>query len=250
MQHDLEMIVVQLLNHRVRIGEHLLVERELAVVGVPAGRAEAGAEVDHRLARQLLLAERLRLLQDLLAAGERAMRLLIAERPQGRHLRMAGEPRVLRHDHRRVAAADDEDVDRLRNPVDGGAPSRIAAPDKAAFRSVQLERALRLMNEHGRSAGVHQPWHRHATAVGPQLITALAAARRQRGSAAIELRSTFAKAEDGSSTDREREHAEHVVDPKPLNHPSVSRIDIDPELLRRRSESSHIRRLKRRQTQG
>src|SRR4029077_1094395 len=96
-----------------RIGEALLVEREPAVFGVPARRAEAGPEVDHRLAGQLLLAEGFRFLQDLLAAGEGAMRLLVAERPERRHFRVAGEARVLRHDRGRLARADDEQVDRL-----------------------------------------------------------------------------------------------------------------------------------------
>ncbi len=63
-QHHLEMLLVKLVEHRLGVGHDLFVEGELAVVGVPARGAKAGAEIDHRVAGQLLLAEGLGLLQE------------------------------------------------------------------------------------------------------------------------------------------------------------------------------------------
>ena len=81
MQHDLEVILVELVEDRFGIGKNFLVEAEFGIVGIPTGRTEAGAEVDHALAGQLLLAEGLGLLEDLFAARQSAVRLVIAEAP-------------------------------------------------------------------------------------------------------------------------------------------------------------------------
>src|SRR5439155_24360030 len=101
---------------------------------IPARRAETGAQINERLAGELLLAKGFRLFQDLLGAGERAVRLLIAESPERRHLRVACEPRVLGHEARRLSRADDEQVDRQRRGAE-----RIEAPLGAR----EVERAVR-----------------------------------------------------------------------------------------------------------
>ena len=218
------MVVVQLLNHRFRIGKDVGVEGELAVVGVPARRAEAGAEVDHRVARQLLLAEGLRFLKHLLAAGERAMRLLVAERPQRRHLRMAGEPRVLAHDRRRLPRADHEEIERQ-----GGwtRPRQRVRHHEPPVCAGQIECAVRLMDEHRPAAGVDQPLHRHAAAMRAQLVAALAATGADRRSAAIELRSALAEAEHRTAAEEKRHGAGFLIDAQPLHDAAVRGRDGD-----------------------
>ncbi len=49
-QHDLEMLGVQFVEHLLRIGKVRRVPGELAVARIPAGRRELGAEIDQRVA--------------------------------------------------------------------------------------------------------------------------------------------------------------------------------------------------------
>src|SRR5438093_13360890 len=56
-QYDAEGQRMQFLNHQPRIRKHRGVESKRAMTGVPARRAEAGAQVDQRITRELLLAE-------------------------------------------------------------------------------------------------------------------------------------------------------------------------------------------------
>src|SRR5258706_1366345 len=67
--------------------EGIRVERERTVAGVPTIRAIARAEINQRVARQLLLAKPARDLQRLVRAGQRAVRLEISERPLRRDYR-------------------------------------------------------------------------------------------------------------------------------------------------------------------
>ena len=113
-QDHLEVLGMQLVDRALRVGERFGVPGELAVVGVPSVGAEVRAQVDHRVARQLLLAEEACLLKDLFGRAQRAVRLLVAERPQRRHFGKAGNLRVFGHNHRRVFRLDDEEVDRQR----------------------------------------------------------------------------------------------------------------------------------------
>jgi hypothetical protein len=66
-EDHLEVEPVQRLDDPLWIGEVGRVERELAVVRVPAGRREAGAQIDERVAWQSLFAERARDLHNLIA---------------------------------------------------------------------------------------------------------------------------------------------------------------------------------------
>src|SRR5712692_7280728 len=96
-KHHFEVLAVQLVDHLLRIREVRWVPGELAVVCVPARRTEVRAEIDKRIAWQLFLTERGRHPLDLVRPAKRAMRLQIAKRPQGRHLRMASQPRIFFH---------------------------------------------------------------------------------------------------------------------------------------------------------
>ena len=90
-QHDLEVIACSSSIISFGSGKTFCVPGELAVVACssPTGQ-KLGAEIDQRVARQLLLAKRACASgMNLVAARERAVRLLIAERPQRRHLRAA-----------------------------------------------------------------------------------------------------------------------------------------------------------------
>ena len=77
-QHDAEMFACNSSSICWGSGKTARFHVKRAVVSVPAGRAKAGAEIDQCVAGQFLLAERFRFGEDLLAAGERAVRLLIA----------------------------------------------------------------------------------------------------------------------------------------------------------------------------
>src|SRR5258708_10463981 len=195
-EHDLVVQVVQVRDSLFGIREGLLLPGELAVVGVPARRAEVGAEIDQRIARQALLAHRPGDPHDLVWTRERAMRLLVAERPERRHLREPGDPRVLAHGLRGIPGDDDEAVERKwgrrRHP---------------ALRASEIEGAERLMDEERPAAGADQPLHRHASAVRPQLVPALPVAHDVDGSAAIELRSAFTERQQRRVADQELDDA-------------------------------------------
>ena len=102
-EDHLEVLGVHLVHHAFGFGKVLLLPPELAVARVPARGRELGAEIDERVARQLLLAERLRDGQDLVRPGERPVRLHVAERPLRGQFRQAGDACVFAHDHERVA---------------------------------------------------------------------------------------------------------------------------------------------------
>ena len=83
--------------------------------GVPAPGAEAGAEVDHRVERDLLGAEGVDDAEHLRVVFERAMRLHVAERPARGHGRGAGDDGEVPHGLRRLVRVEDEQVVQARN---------------------------------------------------------------------------------------------------------------------------------------
>jgi hypothetical protein len=89
------MLRVSVADELLRIGEVLSLPFELAVACVPSRRAELGAEIDQRVARQLLFAERARDPVDLIGSGERPVRLHVSERPKRRKFGKTRDPRVL-----------------------------------------------------------------------------------------------------------------------------------------------------------
>ena len=111
-QHNFEVLGMQLIEDRAWIGEDFLVEVKLAVVGVPARRAEAGAQVDHSVAGQLLFAKCFRFGKNLLAAGERTVRLLVAQAPQRRHFRKSRQPGIFGQDRGGFVRRHQENIER------------------------------------------------------------------------------------------------------------------------------------------
>ena len=67
-QHDFVVLRVRVVDEALRVGKVLRLPAELAVARVPSRRRELGAEIDQRVARQLLLAERARHPVDLVRA--------------------------------------------------------------------------------------------------------------------------------------------------------------------------------------
>ena len=84
MQHNFEVLIVQLLQHLCRIGKNFGVERERTMPGIPSRWAKARAQINQRVAWEFFLAKGLRNVQHFIAACQGAMRLHIAQRPQRR----------------------------------------------------------------------------------------------------------------------------------------------------------------------
>ena len=92
---NLQVLIMQLLQLQRRMREDLLIEGEASMAAVPAGRGESCAEKDEGVDRQLLRAERLCLLENLRRRHHCPVGLLIAKRPEGRHLGEAGQRCIL-----------------------------------------------------------------------------------------------------------------------------------------------------------
>ena len=102
MKHHAKVIGVQRIDHLLRLGKVRRMPGELSVPRVPSRGRELRAEVDERVARQLLFPHGSRDAENLIGPGERAVRLLITERPASGQLRQAGDARVFAHDDRGV----------------------------------------------------------------------------------------------------------------------------------------------------
>ncbi len=207
-EHDLEVLRMKLLDHRSGVGEVRGVPGELAVVRVPPGRAEIGAEVDERVAWEPLLAHRPRHRHHLLAPGERAVRLLVSQRPSRRQLREPGDSRVFAHDRCGIARRDHEDVERERSAIRGREHAAVAG---------EVERAVRLMDEQRPPAGADEPLDRRTRAVRRQLVSALAVDHRVLRSAAVELRPALSHAEYRPVAERETHLRRLGVEPERLH---------------------------------
>src|ERR1022692_1445909 len=162
---NLEMLLMQLLEDRLWIRKNFLVELKFSVVGIPAGGTESGAQIDHGIARQLFFTKPAGFLQELLGAGERAMRLLIAKTPQGWQFGITRQSGVFRHDSPRVSRDNNKNVERKRRSGRDGM--------KAAFSAGEIERAERLMEKHRPAGSPDQPRNRNTAAMHSQLIAAL-----------------------------------------------------------------------------
>ena len=110
--HDhLHVAVVERGDHLLRVArEQLGVELVRRLRLVPALRAEAGAEIHDRVDGDLLLAERVDDLGELLLVAQRAVRLHVAERPLGRHHGAAGDLRDVVHERGRIVRVEHEHV--------------------------------------------------------------------------------------------------------------------------------------------
>ena len=106
---------------------------------VPAARREAGAEIDDRVERDLLRAERVDDPEHLRVVFERAVRLHVAERPLRRHDGRPGDRREVLQRRRRVVRVEDEEVvEPGHDPVD----RRNSLAERLLLVPLGLRRAL------------------------------------------------------------------------------------------------------------
>src|SRR5262245_46898570 len=96
------------------------------------------------------------------------MRLHVAERPERRKLGKSGDARVLGHQHLWIGCDGDEYVDW----------QRVVCWCEDAGRARKVESSERVVNEQAPSVSTREPLNGHATAVCPQLISALPVAIR------------------------------------------------------------------------
>src|SRR5438552_605382 len=215
-EHDLEVQRVQLIHDGLRVWEIAGMPGELAVPRVPSGRRELGPEVDHRVNRQAFLAERARHAKDFVRTGERAMRLHVAQAPAGGQLGSAGDPRVLSHNHRRVARRDDKHIE-----------WRVILRRETALGACKIEPAVRQVNEQAPAIRPDEPLDRRPATVRCQLIATLAVAHLIDRALAVELRATLAQAEEGTFGQEERNVGRGSVENQPLRHARVRSLDGD-----------------------
>jgi hypothetical protein len=188
MKHHLEMVLVQLMNHRLGIWEDIFVEREGPVAGIPSSGAKAGSQVNEDVAGQLLLTKSFCFLQDLLAARQGTMRLLVSERPGGRHVGKTNQLGKLSHQLRRGVRSQQENVIAARALV-GLKDARLDA---------KVERPLRLVDEQSPAVGAHQPWDGEMRSVDLEVVADLAIFHGIDGTAAIKRVCAFAEPIDWS----------------------------------------------------
>ena len=228
-----------------RVGEVRRMPGEFAVACVPARRRELGAEIDQPVARQLLLAERLRDAENLLLAIEGPARLQVAEVPLRRHLRQPGDPRVFAHDHRGIGGGDDEDVERRlgvrprRELADASGLSRSSGrPRRSAVgaKAGEVEGAVGLMDEHAPAVGADEPLHRRAGAVNREPVAVgvgvRLAVRHAIGRAfLVVLHAALAEAEQRALRQEEQHVGGRLVEGEALDGLALRGLDVQ----RRRS---------------
>ena len=112
MEHSAKVLLVEFIEDSLGIGKHAGVPGKRAVLSIPAGGAEPGPQVDQRVAGQFLVPKRFRLGHDFLAAGERAVGLLITKAPERRHLGITRQTRVFGHDRHGFVRGDKKNVER------------------------------------------------------------------------------------------------------------------------------------------
>ena len=184
-KYDTKVFLTELGDGQLGVGEDTFIPGERPVLRVPAGRTEAGAEIDERVARESFLPKRFRFGEDVFVACECPVGLLVAKRPERRQLGMAGQPGVLGHEHTRILRGYDKNVERGSAGVIFG--------EEFAVASGEVKRAERLMEVECPSGSADKPGDGHASAVCAELVAALTAAHRILRAAAVELRAAFAE---------------------------------------------------------
>ncbi|GBC78216.1 hypothetical protein HRbin08_01703 [bacterium HR08] len=230
---DAEIHLVQLADHALGIREDGPVERERSVGRVPARRSESRPQVDEHVARQLLLAEGSGDRQDFIRTGERAMRLLIAEGPQGRHLGQSCEAGIFGHDLGRLLRSDDEDVQRKRS----FGRTWLEAP----LRSCEIERPIGLMHEHRPTGRPDEPGDRHAPTVRAQAIPSLTAAHEIARAPTIELWPALSETENRSLAQEKIHRAGARIEPQPLHEAPFARLDMNRQWFRGKPDDEFSR---------
>ena len=141
---DLDVLRVHLGQDGLGIAlEDVRIELERGLRAVPAARREAGAEIDHRVDRNLLRPEGVDDPEDLRFVLERAVRLHVTERPLRRHRRRSGDRGKVLERFERIAGVEHEEVEQARHDLVDRRP---------ALHRVLLLVALRLRTGVGRPA--------------------------------------------------------------------------------------------------
>ncbi len=219
------MLPVQLVEHLLRLREVFRVPGELAVVRIPARGDEVGAEIDERIARQLLLAELARDAHDLIGPAQVAVRLHVTEGPASGELGESRDARILAHDDQRIRGRDHEEIHRQ---------SRFGLRSHLPFFPGEVERAGGLIDEDRPAVGADQPLRRYARAVCRQSIRArpfglraLTVAHRVDRTLAVELRTAFAEAEQRAARQEKRQSWFRHVEREALYHLPVECLHVD-----------------------
>src|SRR5580704_15360287 len=188
MRNDSKILAVQFAEHLLQIGKDVGVPNKGTVLSVPARGAKSSAQVDQGIAGQSLFPKDFRFVENLLPIRERAVRLLIPETPQRRHLRLTSDARILCHDCDRVARCHEEHIDGKCGPGLGY--------KKPPFGSGQIKGSVRLVKEYCPARCSDEPWNGHSATVSGELIDILPVAHQVGRAAPIVLGSTFSQAKD------------------------------------------------------
>src|SRR6185312_13720482 len=141
------------------------------------------------------------------------MRLLISKAPQWRKFRTAGETRIFFHDHGGLFGGNQKDVGRE------GLVSHEGI--ELALGSGEVKAPVRLMDEHGPPPRADEPRDRNTAAVCCQLISTLPALHPIERTTAVELRATFAQAQQRRVPHAKGESASLPIDLDPLDQPTL-----------------------------
>src|SRR5467141_593794 len=126
--------------------------------------------------------------------AKRAVRLLITETPQGRHLSMARDARVFRHDESRIKRSDEKQIE-------GSARTRRL---KRTFRPAEIERTEGLVKKYRPPGGPDDPGDGNPAAVGGKLVTTLPTSHEVDGAATVELGSALPQSKQRHISGQER----------------------------------------------
>ena len=153
------------------------------------------------------------------------MGLLVAQRPQRRHLGESGQSRVLRHDLCWIARRNDEKVEWKRRVR--------SARIETTFLSAEVEGSRRVVNEHRPTARSDQPLDRQAPAVRSQHVSALSASHAVQRAAAIELRAALPEAEQRLIAQKERQRTGLAIEAEMLHQAPIAGLDMDGQRIGR-----------------
>ena len=200
-------------------------KRERSVPGVPARWAETGPEIDQRVARELLQAERLGDREDLLATRQRAMRLLVTQGPERRHLGTTGESSIPQPSRSTGSRAVTTKRSMGQGRCRAGRSEATLLPVRSNDRPADERTAP--------SRWADRPGHRYATAVGEEATSPLPAPHPIDRASAIKLGTALAKAQDRPVAQVEGEGAVLPINANLLDETSVRRLDANRERLGR-----------------
>ena len=185
-QHHMKIFLMQFLDHGGRVvSENIRVELERVVSEIPARRAKARAQINHRVARQLFFAEGAHLGQIVRFRRKGAVRLHVTKRPFRRHHRRARQPHELAHGIRRLLRVHDKHI--------GAARNRASLRMEHALALAQIKIATRFRHEQRPSFRADQERNVNPRTIGQQRRRSLAVLQRIKMFPAVELRAALAQ---------------------------------------------------------